>query len=194
MDNETTYQIHLDEDISKFNPIAEFLYQDFIASGKKSITIVCIGSDRSTGDSLGPLIGTIIQKKAKPIPYVNFVGTLQFPIHATNLKSTLKSIPKTDFIVAVDASLGKIKEVGLVKYKRKSLQPGEGLKKVLPPVGDVHVVGVVNVESGELSYAVLQNTQLSVVYRMAEKIATTLLKFAARIQTKNNHRNLDNVG
>lgn len=52
-----------------------------------------------------------------------------------------------------------------------------GVSKTLPPVGDIHVTGIVNV-GGYMEYLVLQNTRLSVVIRMAEVISKALLQVA----------------
>ena len=68
---------------------------------------VCIGSDRVTGDSLGPLVGTRLQYADNfTLPVY---GTLDFPIHALNLKDAMRSIKyfhPYNPIIAVDASLG----------------------------------------------------------------------------------------
>ena len=49
----------------------------------RPIVFVCIGTDRSTGDSLGPLIGTLlVEKNIHPF---HVYGSLENPIHALNL-------------------------------------------------------------------------------------------------------------
>jgi len=50
------------------------------------------------------------------------------------------------------------------------LLPGTGVNKTLPPVGDLQVLGVVNV-GGFMEYFVLQNTRLSAVMRMVEVVS-----------------------
>src|SRR5690554_2831459 len=46
--------------------------------------VLCIGSDRSTGDALGPLVGAYL--KQLPIPRTSVWGTLAQPVHALNLE------------------------------------------------------------------------------------------------------------
>ena len=72
----------------------------------RSIVFLCIGSDRATGDSLGPIIGYKLSKFNK---FNNFYiyGTLEEPVHAKNLESTIERINNKHedaFIVAIDAS------------------------------------------------------------------------------------------
>ncbi|MFY9218842.1 MAG: DUF1256 domain-containing protein, partial [Tepidanaerobacteraceae bacterium] len=51
-----------------------------------------------------------------------------------------------------------------------SLKPGAGVNKKLPPVGNFHITGVVNV-GGFMEYLVLQNTRLFTVMKMVDIIS-----------------------
>lgn len=138
---------------------------------KKTIVIACIGTDRSTGDSLGPLVGSFLMHKLQSPFYV--YGTLDEPIHAVNLQEKLDEIHTKHanaFVIAVDACLGRMKNVGSVQINQGPLKPGAGVNKKLPEVGDIHINGIVNV-SGFMEFFVLQNTRLSLVMKMAQTIA-----------------------
>ncbi len=141
------------------------------------LIILCIGTDRSTGDSLGPLVGHKL-KVMDCMTNIPIFGTLDEPVHAVNLEETIKTIndcyPKS-FIIAVDACLGKTESVGYISIKEGPLQPGTGVNKTLPAIGDLHIVGIVNV-GGFMEYMVLQNTRLSLVMRMAETISEGIAK------------------
>jgi putative sporulation protein YyaC len=139
------------------------------------IVIVCIGTDRSTGDALGPLVGSKLSTHLSPAQAAVY-GTLESPVHAVNLKDTIQEIESTHinpFVIAVDACLGQLSSVGLVTLANGPLKPGAGVNKVLPEVGNIHLTGIVNV-GGFMEYFVLQNTRLSVVMRMADTIADSL--------------------
>lgn len=136
--------------------------------------LLCIGTDRSTGDCLGPLIGTNIQSLGQN--FLHVYGTLDQPVHASNLKEKLEEIHKEyndPFIIAVDACLGSLENVGCVNIGEGSLQPGAGVNKNLPPVGEIHITGIVNV-GGFMEYLVLQNTRLNIVMRLANLIVEGL--------------------
>lgn len=138
------------------------------------VVVVCIGSDRSTGDALGPIIGTFLSQRR--LPNTQIYGTLQEPVHAANLHETLSILSRkhgTAKVVAVDACLGKSDSIGVITVGLGSLRPGAGVHKELPPVGDIYVTGVVNI-GGFMEYFVLQNTRLYLVYRLAETIAAGL--------------------
>jgi putative sporulation protein YyaC len=137
------------------------------------IIVLCIGTDRSTGDALGPLIGSkLCTFNMEPTVY----GTLDEPVHATNLVSMLTTIEEKHsrpFIIAVDACLGKLENIGYISLGHGSVKPGAAVNKVLPSVGNAYITGVVNV-GGFMEHLVLQSTRLNLVMKMADTIAHAL--------------------
>lgn len=140
----------------------------------QSVVFMCIGTDRSTGDSLGPLVGSrLLQHRADR---VHIYGTLDKPVHAANLAETLDEVTvkhPQSVVIAIDACLGKSEHVGHIGVRGGPLLPGRGVNKRLPPVGHIHIIGIVNV-GGFMEYFVLQNTRLHLVMRMADAIANAL--------------------
>lgn len=165
--------------------LARHLAQRFrFTSFEDDIVIVCIGTDRSTGDALGPLVGTKLQTKTTR--NLQVYGTLDDPVHAMNLKEKLEFIQESHSqatIIAIDACLGQFSHVGNINVINGPLKPGAGVKKELPPVGTFHITGIVNV-GGFMEYFVLQNTRLAVVMNMAEIIASGLSKAAMLASTQ----------
>jgi putative sporulation protein YyaC len=140
----------------------------------RPIVFVCIGTDRSTGDALGPLVGTRL--KAHRFSGIHLYGTLDKPVHAVNLQETLDDIAAihvNPFLVGIDACLGQMSSVGHIRVAPGPVKPGAGVRKELPPVGDIHITGIVNV-GGFMEYFVLQNTRLSLVFDMADTIANAI--------------------
>jgi len=76
-------------------------------------------------------------------------------------------------MIAIDACLGRLESVGAIVMDRGPVKPGTGVNKTLPPVGDLHITGIVNI-AGYMEYLVLQNTRLSLVFRMARVIAGSI--------------------
>lgn len=140
----------------------------------KDYVVVCIGTDRSTGDALGPLTGTFLTRLNPK--HMTVYGTLHKPVHATNIHEYTGYIyEKHDnpFIIAIDACLGKSSSVGYLLSGKGSIKPGAALNKSLPAIGHLYITGVVNI-AGFMEYMILQNTRLSIVTDMAEQIARLL--------------------
>ncbi len=136
------------------------------------LLILCIGTDRSTGDCLGPLVGSKLSSLGCLPPGVKIFGTLDEPVHAGNLDEYIQILQqekKPSYVFALDACLGRCENVGYISIKDGPLKPGTGVNKNLAEVGAAHLVGVVNV-GGFMEYFVLQNTRLSLVMRMADVI------------------------
>jgi putative sporulation protein YyaC len=140
----------------------------------QAVIIVCVGTDRSTGDCLGPLVGTSLSRYKSNLFHI--YGTLEEPVHAVNLQETISSIYESyhqPFIIGIDACLGQSSSIGCIQVVDGPLMPGTGVHKQLPPVGDIHLTGIVNV-GGFMEYFVLQNTRLSLVMRLSDTIAISL--------------------
>jgi len=157
-----------------FHDFCQLLYKYlnlYLPLYNNELVLLCIGTDRATGDSLGPLVGY----KLKDFKHnnIHIFGTLDKPVHAKNLIETLayvKLLYPNALIISVDACLGSLDKVGSVSIGEGSIRPGAGLKKDLPSVGDLHIIGIVNV-STSMNMAVLQNTRLSLVMNMADLIS-----------------------
>jgi putative sporulation protein YyaC len=141
---------------------------------EKEKILICLGTDRATGDALGPLVGDYILSHNT---YYNVAGTLQHPVHALNIKETINNIYvdfDDPFVIAIDASLGLSRDLGLVTITNSYLFPGKGVNKKLPAIGDISITGIVNV-SGHSGTNLLQNTRLYTVKRMADYIGEALI-------------------
>lgn len=166
----------------------EKLFKEYYTERYCDVVILCIGTDRSTGDCLGPLVG----HKLKLIQYKNITtyGTLDDPVHAKNLFEVIQEIEDNHdrpFIIAIDACLGKSERIGAISIGKGPLRPGAGVNKSLPEIGHMHIIGVVNM-SGFVEYLILQNTRLNLVMRMAETISSGI-HFTIWKYVRNNNKN-----
>lgn len=157
-----------------FTEFTNCFYQHLLnhAPYYNNIVVLCIGTDRVTGDSLGPLIGYKLKNRINKKAIV--FGTLDEPIHAKNISDTIANIYNNylnPLVIAIDACLGKIDHVGYITVSKGVIRPGAGVNKHLPPVGDIAITGIVNF-SGVMDMLMLQNTRLNIVMKMAEIISS----------------------
>lgn len=142
--------------------------------GKRGVVFLCIGTDRSTGDSLGPLIG--YKLKERRIRRARIVGTLERPVHAMNLEQSVAMVRRQypdHVVVAVDASVGSLDHVGFITMGKGALRPGLGVRKDLQEVGDIFITGIVG-GCGNYDPLMLQSVRLSVVMQMADRICESI--------------------
>ncbi|MDQ0115734.1 spore protease YyaC [Paenibacillus harenae] len=130
------------------------------------IVFVCIGTDRSTGDAFGPLVGTLLRERGWP----RVIGTLAEPCDAHTVAHAQATVGERDTVIAIDACLGHPKSIGSFIAANRALQPGKAIGRQLPPVGHYSIAGVVN-SHGPKAYWKLQTTSLNFVMQMAGKVA-----------------------
>lgn len=151
-----------------------------IIKDNRPIIFLCIGTDRSTGDSLGPLVGDKLKFMVRDRVYL--YGNLEYPVHAKNLCETIDEINlqfQNPYIVAIDACLGSLQNIGKIFIEKKPLTPGAAMNKDLPAVGDLSITGIVNI-SGTLEFMVLQNTRLYTVMLLADIISKGIYHFVLK--------------
>ncbi len=148
-------------------------------AGMRSFTkppvVVCIGSDLAIGDSLGPIVGSMLKFKTQGLR-VFVYGTLASPVTAKEIgymRTFLKETHADSPVIAVDAAVGREGDIGLVKLHDKPLFPGAGANKQLGSLGELSIMGVVS-ERSVANYGLLNTTRLNLVYTMSEIISDGL--------------------
>lgn len=129
------------------------------------INVLAIGSDRTTGDCLGPLVGDFLSGVG---PFVVY-GTLDEPLHAANMADVVRSV--AGYTIAIDAALGN--PVGGISVRRGALAPGAAFGRELPHVGDIAISALV-CEAGPLGFERLRSVRLGFVRDIAHTIAVSL--------------------
>lgn len=168
---ELSNKFNIDEILEEFLGNKEVKYTDLI--------FLCIGTDRSTGDSLGPVTGYLLENRKIKNNDIHIYGTLEHPVHAKNLERTLEEIDlkyPNGLVIAIDACLGNLGDVGNIVIQDKGLNPGLAVGKDLPCSGNISIIGVVNT-AGNFEFMTLQNTRLFEIMVLAEKITQICVKY-----------------
>lgn len=173
---------------NSYEDIANYLYEDLnsIILSERPIIFLCIGTDRSTGDSLGPLVGYKLQEIKSKKFYI--YGNLESPIHSKNLDNFISKIYSTfndPFVIAIDACLGSFQNINKIFIEHKPIYPGLAVEKDLPPIGDLSITGIVNISVG-FKFMVLQNTRLNTVMNIADIISKGINHFILKCNDLNN--------
>lgn len=175
------------------NSTAELTKQihKLIVESKKSykeIILLCIGTDRSTGDSFAPMLGTLLSKRKELKDKVKIIGTLQNPVHAKNLIEKMKELDiENSLIIAIDACLGEKENIGNITITNGGITPGAALNKNLPLVGDISIAGIVNFSCKGMEFTILQNTRFVIVYDMVNKLELAINKSIKQLYKENNN-------
>ncbi|MDU5108155.1 MULTISPECIES: spore protease YyaC [unclassified Clostridium] len=140
----------------------------------ENTVIICVGTDKCIGDSLGPLVGSILIEKNFLLPVF---GTLQSPIHALNIEEKLNYINKlhpNSLIIGIDACLGEENSIGEIHIRDYPIHPGKGVGKSLPEVGDISIIGIVD-SSDSAAFFTSRSIRLYLIMEMAKVISNAII-------------------
>lgn len=140
----------------------------------KMPVIICVGTDKAVGDSLGPLVGSKLTDVLHGKAYV--YGTMATPVTAKESETVYKTVrflhPLSKILV-VDAGVGADSEIGLIKVLDGGIKPGLALNKNLSALGDVSVVGILSPRENACEYLIYK-TDITAVYKMSSVIAAAI--------------------
>ncbi|GLH63454.1 spore protease YyaC [Parageobacillus sp. G301] len=155
------------------NPLAPLLIRNYLFSSIPEyvdhLVVLCIGSNRINGDSLGPFVGTLLSGLYPK--HMTIIGNLKRPVDATNIKEIVKQFPASPstYTLAIDSVVGISDYIHTIVVRNGALTPGSALDKNLPSVGDISIMGVMMEDCENI--ATLSYTNLHIVYQMAKAIA-----------------------
>lgn len=136
----------------------------------ESPVILCIGSDKVTGDALGPVVGHILTREMNVSAFV--YGSLSRPVNALNLLETIAFIKhkhRDKKILVIDSSVGRKEDLGKISIKNDGIYPGAASNKNLPKVGDISITATVCSSSSALGCV-----SLGFIYQLARQIASVI--------------------
>ncbi len=144
------------------------------------LVFVCIGSSKMVGDSVGPIIGEILNKNLKN-SNIKVLGNLKNNINSKNIYQTLKKIEKIyskPYIISIDSALSNSIKPGNVFILKKGLVPGRALKKKSIEIGNVSIRAIVGKDENNLvkNYYNLKNVDYKLIIKFSKNISNTILK------------------
>ncbi|MDR1905547.1 MAG: spore protease YyaC [Clostridiales bacterium] len=138
---------------------------------KKIPVIMCIGSDRVTGDLLGPAVGKMLIENFNLKAYV--YGVTGRNINGENIDAYdafLREVHRDSRIIAVDACLGGENEVGKIKVSRCGVGAGFAVRGGKKRYGDVGIVGIV-AKNDKDNIMQLMSVEYDFVEKLSRRIA-----------------------
>lgn len=148
--------------------------------------ILCIGSDKIAGDSVGPIVGDILKNRLNARCFV--YGATGKSVNGRNVQDFLKLIkcahPESP-VIAVDACLSKEAEKPFVAVVSGGVNPKRAITGIENPAGDVGILGAVEKPSDDPL-----KTLMAVSWDKVQKRALKLrLRYIKRCFPRKNQQN-----
>ena len=119
-----------------------------------NVVILCIGTIKIVGDSVGPLIGENIKNMENK--YIQVYGTIKKTINFNNAKILLTEIfskYKNPYVITIDAALANKESIGKIFLNKGYIKIGKALEKSICFYSNLNVKCVV----GENTNSKMQN-------------------------------------
>lgn len=145
-----------------------------------NIIFLCIGTDRVTGDSFGPLVGYKLKNVLSHIQKVDIIGDLDETVSNRNILDAIQYIQtnyKNPFIVSIDSALSIRRNVGDIIVSNQGIYLGTSIRDKKVYIGDMSIQGVVakNTCVAQYNFKRLQNTNLGLIMKMADTVASGII-------------------
>ncbi len=130
------------------------------------IDVLCIGTPKVVGDSVGPRVGSLLKAAGLP-DRIKIIGCTDEPVHKRNLCDKLQLLRDDALVICIDAAIGE--DYPLIKLRTGPMHPGAAVSDELPKLGDVSILCSVAETTKDLRLC-----SEDYVNSIAEEAATTL--------------------
>lgn len=149
------------------------------------ITILCVGTDRITGDCFGPLVGSKLIEQLQQYNYsnINVYGTLQQNLSYENITKIMKDINNKSIIIVVDAALSKKENIGKIFVSNTKTVLAKSLQKDKIEIGDISIKSVVakDYKIAKCNFNALQNISLNCVMTLANIVSEGIFEIITKM-------------
>ena len=130
------------------------------------IDVLCIGTPKVVGDSVGPRVGSLLKAAGLP-DRIKIIGCTDEPVYRGNIASMLMSLRNDALLVCVDAALSS--NFPTINIRTGPMHPGAAVSDELPKLGDVSILCSVAETTKDLRLC-----SEDYINSIAEEAATTL--------------------
>lgn len=147
---------------------------------KLNTVILCIGTSKCTGDSLGPLVGEYLYNRInKSNTYI--FGNLKNNITFKNIDIILNIITKNiknPYFMVIDSALSNKDNVGKFIVKKDKMTIGSALNRRNYRIGDLSIKGIVgeNKNNNIKNYNELKNVPMNLIVNLSKRISNMIIK------------------
>lgn len=164
----------IEEFIKDFSKTTCYLTENKVYS---TVIFLCVGTDRITGDTFGPIVGYKLKQFFKNKNNIEIFGDLNKTVCNNNIEEWLNFIGhnySNPFIISIDSALSSNQDdIGKVIVGKGGIFLGSSLGRASHYIGNMSIKGIVakNLGNPRQNFRLLQNIHLGEVVQMADIVA-----------------------
>ena len=152
----------------------------------KIIIFLCIGTNKVIGDSLGPIVGTNLEKMLNGNENIKVFGNMKNPINALNVKENIEYINKVyvdKYIIVIDSAVSDKNLIGEIFITKNKTILGKGTDNKISEIGDLSIKCSVskNQNNGIKNFEALNNVPKEFVSNLAEIVSLGIYEVVSNI-------------
>ena len=142
-----------------------------------SVIFLCVGTDRITGDTFGPIVGYKLKRLFGELKNIDIIGDLENIVCDLNIENVIDNIclnHSNPFIISIDSAVSCNEEnIGKIIVERGGICVGKCLCKNRYVVGDMNIKGIVakDLKNPKRNFMLLQNIRLNMIMQMADIVS-----------------------
>lgn len=146
-------------------------------SKNKNVVFMCIGTNTVVGDSVGPIVGSLLKENIQSNNKIKIVGDCENNISYENIEDKIKKLKLNSLVVVVDSALSNPENIGKIFVQNRGLRYGEGLKKPNTTIGNISIKAVVgeDFDNKLKNFKSLKKATASDVMLLANTISTGII-------------------
>lgn len=111
-----------------------------------NIVILCVGTNKLIGDSIGPIVGQKLTRLLNDKENVKIYGNTRETLNLQNARHILEKIPyiyQAPFIITIDAALGPKEMIESIFITTGKIKIGEALGHSIGYYSNINIKGIV---------------------------------------------------
>lgn len=143
--------------------------------------VLCIGTSKCIGDSLGPMVGENLCRKINKANIYVF-GNLKNNITYQNVDILLSKINRkiqNPYLILVDSALANKENIGKIVISKNKTIIGSALSKSNYKFGNISIKGIVgeNKDNNIKNYNILNNVSKNLIQNLSNKIQDKIMQY-----------------
>ena len=143
------------------------------------IIFICVGSNKITGDSLGPIVGAKLKQKLGT--NIAIIGTTETPVNYENIKEINDNIKikyLNPCVICVDSAMGKNADIGKIIVNWGGITLGKAVNNGIYLESHINIKGVVGKDEEEIltNFRELTLVNKKVIEKMSNEVTEGINK------------------
>lgn len=151
-----------------------------------NIVILCVGTDKLVGDSIGPIVGQKLTRLLNKKKNVKIYGNTKKNLNLKNAKQVVEEVSDVypePFIITIDATLGPKETIETIRISKGKIKIGEALGHSIEYFSNINIKAIVGEYQKNIkeNFNTLNEVERKSIQRLANQITYQVCQIVEKI-------------